>query len=86
MNRGTCMHLLIETGSRNRCRGLRALLQAGVLVVTAGCAAMHESPDFERHRLSQLVEPYDRTDVYYFDATFTPAYPDGDPDAEAVRM
>ena len=59
---------------------------AMLLVVVAGCAAMHESPEFERHRMSDIVVPYDRTDVFYFDTTINPQYPDNDPAAEAARM
>jgi hypothetical protein len=55
-------------------------------VVLVGCASIHESPDFVRHRYSQLTEPYDRSDVVYFDVMFDPSYPDGDPVAEKKRM
>lgn len=50
------------------------------------CANIYESKDFERHRNSQLLLPYDRDDVFYFDATFTPQFPDEDEAAEAIRM
>jgi len=59
------------------------MLLSAVLV---GCASLHESPDFVRHRYSQLTEPYDRSDVVYFDAMFDPSYPDCDPVAEKKRM
>jgi len=62
---------------------LTVVLLAAVL---AGCASFNESPDFVRHRYSQLTEPFERNDVVYFDATFDPNYPDGDPAAEAKRM
>lgn len=52
----------------------------------AACSSVHESPDFERHRYSQLTEPFERNDVVYFDATFDANYPDADPAAEAKRM
>lgn len=52
----------------------------------AACASMHESPDFERHRETRLTVPYDRNDVIYFDARFSPSYPDNNPAAEAKRM
>ena len=48
------------------------------LPLLVGCPGMHKSADFERHRYSQLVEPYDRSDVMYFDATFTAEFPDND--------
>ncbi|MAF83380.1 MAG: hypothetical protein QGH93_12510 [Gammaproteobacteria bacterium] len=59
-----------------------------VLLATmfTGCASIHESLDFVRHRHSQLSEPFERNDVVYFDAMFDPGYPDGDPIAEQKRM
>ena len=50
------------------------------------CASMHESKDFERHRNSQLEVPFNRDDVFYFDASFTAQYPDDDEAAEATRL
>jgi hypothetical protein len=55
-------------------------------VILSGCASINNSPDFERHRYSQIVEPYDRDDVLYFDATFSPDFPDDDAVAEQKRM
>ncbi len=66
-----------------RCRAWAVVVAAAVL---AACTSAHESPDFHRHRLSQLAEPFDRKDVLYFDVTLDPAYPDNDPVAEATRM
>jgi hypothetical protein len=81
------MGLFGGSGAGPRCGVIDwRLLWMGLMLAVAGCASMHESPDFERHRLSQLVVPYDRTDIYYFDVTFSPAYPDDDASAEAVRM
>jgi len=59
-----------------------ALLATGLVA----CESIHESPDFDRHRYSQLTEPFERNDVVYFDVTFDPNYPDGDSAAEAKRM
>lgn len=67
------------TGSRTW-----AIMLSGALLTA--CASFHESPDFERHRLSQLSEPFDRNDVVYFDVTFSANYPDDDSAAEAQRM
>lgn len=68
---------------------LRKLLERTslVLIVTlaSACADMHKSADFERHRYSQLVVPYDRNDVMYFDVTFNAEFPDNEA-AEATRM
>ncbi len=55
-------------------------------IVLTGCASFQESPDYIRHRYSQLSEPFNRSDVLYFDAMFDPNYPDGDAAAEAKRM
>jgi PBP1b-binding outer membrane lipoprotein LpoB len=65
--------------------GIRASLPVLALLFV-GCASLNESPDFVRHRYSQLTEPYDRSDVVYFDVMFDPSYPDNDSAAEAKRM
>jgi hypothetical protein len=62
----------------------RAALLLIVMLLSA-CADVHKSADFERHRYSQLVVPYDRNDVMYFDVTFNAEFPD-DEVAEATRM
>jgi len=73
----------IEILSVSHCRAWAvAVLVTGLVA----CASVHESPDFERHRYSQLTEPFERNDVVYFDVTFGPNFPDGDPAAEAKRM
>ena len=64
---------------------VRSLVPVIVLAV-AGCAGMHDSPDFERHSASQLTVPYERDDVVYFDVKLSPTYPDGDAAAEEKRM
>lgn len=55
-------------------------------MILYGCASIHESQDFERHRYSQVLEPFDRNDVMYFDATFSAQFPDEDAAAEQIRM
>ncbi len=55
-------------------------------MMLVGCIGMHESPDFERHRFSQLSEPFERKDILYFDVMFGPNFPDDDAVAEAKRM
>lgn len=64
-------------------RGVILILSALILW---SCASIHDSPDFERHRYSQVVEPYDRNDVLYFDVMFSAQFPDDDAAAEATRM
>ena len=68
-------------------RPVRPIFAAVLLVAlfASGCADVHKSADFERHRYSQLSEPYDRKDVMYFDATFTAEFPDNEA-GEAERM
>lgn len=56
-----------------------------IIVLVAACADIHKSADYERHRYSQLVVPYDRKDVMYFDVTFNAEFPDGEA-TEATRM
>jgi hypothetical protein len=56
-----------------------------IIVLVAACADIHKSADYERHRYSQLVVPYDRNDVMYFDVTFNAEFPDGEA-TEATRM
>ena len=63
----------------------------GIVSICSGmllgaCIDIHKSADFERHRASQIVEPYDRNDVMYFDVTFSAQFPENDPAAEATRM
>jgi len=72
-----------EISAVSHCRAWTIVLLATVLVA---CESMHESPAFERHRYSQLTEPFERNDVIFFDVTFDPNFPDGDPAAEAKRM
>jgi hypothetical protein len=69
--------------ARGKIPAVRGIIPA--LLVTA-CAGMHESPDFERHRYSQIVVPYDHPDLMYFDVATNAQYPAADPAAEATRM
>lgn len=56
----------------------------------AGCAsldkAVDKSQDFDRHRYSRLVQPYDHPDRIYFDIAFSPDFPADAPAADAARM
>ena len=71
---------------------LIVMLSIAVLTIClAGCSAMdamHESPDYYRHSLSQLSQPLDgtSTDFFWFDVKLSPEYPDNNEAAEAVRM
>lgn len=59
-------------------------------VLASGCAsldrAVDNSEDFDRHRYSRLVQPFDHPDRIYFDVVFSPDFPADDPAADAVRM
>lgn len=61
---------------------------APLAIMVAGCAAnvMDKSADFDRHRYSQLTQPFDRPGKIFFDVIFSPDYPADDPAAEAARM
>jgi hypothetical protein len=58
------------------------------LVLLAGCAAdvLDKSADFDRHRYSRIVQPFDKPDKIYFDVRFTGEYPADDPVAEQARL
>lgn len=57
-----------------------------LVLLVAGCAgALNKSEDFDRHRYSQLVQPFDRPGSIYFDVIFSAAYPVDDPVADARR-
>jgi hypothetical protein len=59
-------------------------------VLVAGCAsldkAIDKSQDFDRHRYSRLVQPFDHPDRIYFDVAFSADFPADDPAADAARM
>ena len=48
--------------------------------------SMHESPDYDRHSLSQLRKPMEGNDYMWFDVKLSPEYPDDSEAAEAARM
>jgi hypothetical protein len=55
-------------------------------LVLAGCAgALDKSVDFDRHRYSQLVQPFDRPNEIYFDVIFAADFPADDPAADQSR-
>lgn len=55
-------------------------------VVLAGCAtALDKSADFDRHRYSRLVQPFDRPGEIYFDVIFGADFPADDPAADQSR-
>lgn len=65
---------------------LKALITFSLISVLAACDAMHESPDFYRHSMSQLSTPRGGGDFLWFDVKLTPEFPEGSPEAEAKRM
>lgn len=68
-------------------RQVIALVMAPV-VLLAGCAAnvLDKSADFDRHRYSRIVQPFDKPDKIYFDVLFSADFPADDPAAEVTRM
>lgn len=68
-------------------RQVLALVIAPLLLL-AGCAAdvLDKSTDFDRHRNSRIVQPFDKPDKMYFDVRFSADFPADDPAAEEARM
>lgn len=68
--------------------GHAVLSVAALVALLAGCAAdvLDKSADFDRHRYSQLAQPFDHPDKIYFDVIFSADFPADDPAAEAARM
>lgn len=64
----------------------RAILIVFATMLTYGCASMHDSPEYHRHRNSQLIEPMGGGDFLYFDVITTPEYPADSEAAEDQRM
>ncbi|MCC5795351.1 MAG: hypothetical protein JJT85_11540 [Chromatiales bacterium] len=64
----------------------RATLASLLALLLGACATMDDTSDFDRHRYSQLVQPFSQAGVLFFDVTYTAAYPEDDPAAEQARM
>lgn len=71
---------------RPRGGGLGTVLVLAAAGLLTACDSIHESPDYERHRYSQLSEPSDRDDVLYFDVKVDVNFPEDNPVAEDKRM
>ena len=63
-------------------QAMYGVLAAGVLL--AGCAAMHESADFDRHTMSNIWRSHADDTRLIFDADLNDKYPD-DEAGEAAR-
>jgi hypothetical protein len=64
---------------------VRQILVLAALIT--GCAgSLEKSVDFDRHRYSQLVQPFDRPQLIYFDVNFGPDSPAEDPVADQNRV
>lgn len=61
-----------------------------LVCLAAGCASMDQaidkSMDFDRHRYSRLVQPFDHPERIYFDVSFPADFPQDKPAAAAARM
>jgi hypothetical protein len=64
-----------------------ALVAAGSIYL-AGCAtgARGKSVDFDRHRFSRVIQPFDQPGKIYYDVLFSPDYPADDAVAEQARL
>jgi len=63
-----------------------AVLWVFTMMFLHACTGMHESGDYERHRLSRLEMARERVNLLYFDVSVTAEYPDQNAGAEAKRM
>ncbi|MEZ5564797.1 MAG: hypothetical protein R3F24_04445 [Gammaproteobacteria bacterium] len=64
-----------------------ATLGSIVMSGVGGCtSALDKSADFDRHRFSGLVQPFDKPGTIYFDVKFTSEFPEDDPVADAARQ
>lgn len=62
------------------------VLLGTAISLVAGCtAALDQSADFDRHRYSQMVQPYNKPGVIYFDVKFGTDYPADTPAADKAR-
>lgn len=62
-----------------------AVLLIGLLAT--GCTGSTErSADFDRHRYSRLVQPFEAPDRIWFDVMFPADYPERDAAADVVRQ
>ena len=69
-------------GRRLPCdRSSRAVIALSPGCLLAGCAAdvLDKSADFDRHRYSRIVQPFDKPDKIYFDVLFSRGLPGGRP-------
>jgi hypothetical protein len=57
-----------------------------LLLGSAGCAALEDKTDYERHTMSDLREDWRRPGTLLFEATSSSMYPADSDAAEAVRM
>lgn len=67
-------------------RSRREWLVLPLLTALSACTDIHQSPDFERHRNSQLLQSYDRPNDIYFDVRSATDASTADAATEAVRM
>lgn len=68
-----------------RCRHTMVLLGSAISLLVGCTAALEQSADFDRHRYSQLVQPYNKPGAIYFDVRFDPEFPADTPAGDAAR-
>ncbi len=73
----------------------RTLAACFALLALAGCTAFDTPDTYNRHRLSDITLPRDKSgvqaedgggDIFFFDVTVTAEFPDNNATAEAERM
>jgi hypothetical protein len=65
---------------------LATIFLAFALVATAGCEALDDHRDYQRHTMSDLREDWQRPGILLFEASTSTLYPADSESAEAVRM
>ena len=65
---------------------LALIFLAFALGATAGCAALDDHYDYQRHTMSDLREDWQRPGILLFEASTSTLYPADSDSAEAVRM
>ncbi len=65
----------------------RFVLPVAVLAaILGGCVAFDTPDNYDRHRLTDITLPRERSDVFYFDVTTTAEFPADSAVAEARRL
>jgi hypothetical protein len=78
---------VVVTVSRFPVAASVAAFSLGLAAGLAGCSSSaQKNADFDRHRFSQLVQPYGQPERLFFDVRYPPEYPQDDLAAEEARF